>query len=149
MEPQRFARCRMAVCSLTGQKWIAEHQGQVRSDVLAHSAGPVLCQDDFQQGNVLAVRQGREVPTDEPVNFGTARADLNQRTRTEVTSARRQSRAATNPGLSGCYDHWAKNPTREAEKSRNILVAPSTDHGTVGNLRRSGADSGKRLSESC
>jgi hypothetical protein len=54
VEPPRFPRCRMAVCSVTGQKWIAEHQGQVRSDVLAHSAGPVLCQDDFQQGNVLA-----------------------------------------------------------------------------------------------
>jgi Ser/Thr protein kinase RdoA (MazF antagonist) len=52
-----------------------EHQVQVRFDVLADSAGPVLCHDDFQQGNVLAARdETGNVRLTGLLDFGNARA---------------------------------------------------------------------------
>jgi aminoglycoside phosphotransferase (APT) family kinase protein len=52
-----------------------EHQVQVRSDVLAHSAGPVLCHDDFQQGNLLVQRaMDGNLELTGLLDFGNARA---------------------------------------------------------------------------
>jgi hypothetical protein len=79
-----------------------------------------------------------------PVRVARLAGDRNQRIGTELTSARRQSRAANNLRQSRCCDHWAKNPMREAENP-DIVVAPSMDHGTAGNLRWSLADSRMHL----
>jgi aminoglycoside phosphotransferase (APT) family kinase protein len=45
-----------------------------RYDLLAESAGPVLCHDDFHQGNVLALREGGGLKLSGLIDFGNARA---------------------------------------------------------------------------
>jgi aminoglycoside phosphotransferase (APT) family kinase protein len=52
-----------------------EREAQVRFEFLAHSAGPVLCHDDFQQGNVLAAQvEGEGLRLTGLIDFGNARA---------------------------------------------------------------------------
>src|SRR4030081_2924229 len=48
-------------------------------------------------------------------------------------------------GNAGASVIGPRNPSREAE-NRDVIVSPSTDHGTLGNLRWSFADSHMHLS---
>jgi Ser/Thr protein kinase RdoA (MazF antagonist) len=52
-----------------------EQEAQSRFDLLRHSNGPVLCHDDFQQGNVLASRdEAGNLHLTGLIDFGNARA---------------------------------------------------------------------------